>query len=314
MAELPFMPVATDALLSDAGDLPNELFGAYCRLLFRWWREGAKPEKDERRLARWAGLKTADLDDLKEFLTLTDEGWIQKRLVETFAKAKAKSQKAKDAAARRWACERNADASKNACERNANHNHNHSSKINLTDSAPKRARLEGFDEFWKSYPRRQLESGSLTRGSRKKAEAQWQKLKPDDQADAVAGLGGYTAANPDRSKYVQDVERYLRDRRWLDFEAGELAGGSQQIEPRPPPDEKARAVFDFLHARWGPQVLASWFSGPDGASILEMNCTAVTIAPLSKIAYERIADKYWPSLLAQFGESVRLEDLKSVKS
>lgn len=135
MADLPFMPIATDALLADAGDLPNELFGAYCRLLFKWWREGAEPEKDERRLARWAGLKSTEFDDLKEFLTPTDDGWIQKRLVETFAKVKEKSQKAKDAAARRWDSEGNADASENQCERNANQNHNHSSNLKITEGA-----------------------------------------------------------------------------------------------------------------------------------------------------------------------------------
>lgn len=98
MASLPIMPVMTDALLSDAGDLPNALFGAYCRLLFRWWREGAAPEKDERRLARWAGLTTAELQDLKEFLTETPEGWVQAKLVKIYAKQMDRSEKARVAA------------------------------------------------------------------------------------------------------------------------------------------------------------------------------------------------------------------------
>lgn len=128
MAELPHMPISTDALLSDAGDLPNVLFGAYCRLLFRWWRERAMPEPNEKRLARWAGLTTAEFEDLKEFLTLTDAGWTQKRLFETYAKVLAKSEQAKDASASRWASGRNADASKNYAARNANQNHNHNRK------------------------------------------------------------------------------------------------------------------------------------------------------------------------------------------
>ena len=98
MANLPFMPVATDAILSDAGDLPNVLFGAYCRLLFRWWREGAAPEPNERRLARWAGLSSTEFEDLKEFLTQTEAGWVQKRLMESYARAVQKSENARKSA------------------------------------------------------------------------------------------------------------------------------------------------------------------------------------------------------------------------
>lgn len=161
MAELPFLPIATDALLADAGDLPNELFGAYCRLLFRWWREGAQPEQNEKRLARWAGLSSDDFDDLKEFLTETDDGWIQKRLAETFAKIQRKSAKAKEAAAKRWECERNADASENECERiserNANHNQSSLSKdkqiISGEDAPPKKV-LRGtrLTDDWRPPP------------------------------------------------------------------------------------------------------------------------------------------------------------------
>ena len=100
MADLPTMPLYTDALLSDAGDLPNQLFGAYVRLLCRWWREGALPEPNEKRLARWAGLTSAEFDDLKEFLTETDRGWAQRKLFETFARQLEKSIKAKNAAQR----------------------------------------------------------------------------------------------------------------------------------------------------------------------------------------------------------------------
>lgn len=116
MAELPTMPLYTDALLSDAGDLPNALFGAYVRLLCRWWREGANPEKNEKRLARWAGLSSADFEDLKEFLTETENGWIQKKLHETFSAQREKSEKARASANARWG---NANAQETKSESNA---------------------------------------------------------------------------------------------------------------------------------------------------------------------------------------------------
>jgi uncharacterized protein YdaU (DUF1376 family) len=98
MAELPFMPIKIPDLLSDVGDLPNALFGAYVRLLFKWWVDGALPEKNEKRLARWAGLSSADFDDLKEFLVHTESGWIQKRLMRTYAEQMTKSIKASNSA------------------------------------------------------------------------------------------------------------------------------------------------------------------------------------------------------------------------
>lgn len=102
MAELPHMPIATDALLADAGDLPNDLFGAYCRLLFRWWREGAQPEPNERRLARWARTDADGFDELSEFLTRTDDGWTQKRLMATHATQLTKRDDARTAVNLRW--------------------------------------------------------------------------------------------------------------------------------------------------------------------------------------------------------------------
>lgn len=98
MAELNVMPLFTDAWTGDVADLPNELYGAYTRLIVRWWREGAMPEENERKLARWSGLSTTDFDDLKDFLTHTERGWIQKKLMKTYAATLEKSVKAQKSA------------------------------------------------------------------------------------------------------------------------------------------------------------------------------------------------------------------------
>lgn len=109
MAELNVMPLFTDAWTGDVSDLPNALYGAYTRLIVRWWREGAMPEPNERRLARWAGCATAEFEDLKEFLEHTEKGWIQRKLMKTYAQTLEKSLKAqKSANARHGKSERNA--------------------------------------------------------------------------------------------------------------------------------------------------------------------------------------------------------------
>ncbi len=42
MADLPILPLKTDALLADTGHLSAEEFGAYCRILFTMWRHDAR--------------------------------------------------------------------------------------------------------------------------------------------------------------------------------------------------------------------------------------------------------------------------------
>ena len=56
MAELPIMPLKTDALLSDTTHMTAEEFGVYCRLLFVMWRQGGKLKEDEGELALIGGV------------------------------------------------------------------------------------------------------------------------------------------------------------------------------------------------------------------------------------------------------------------
>jgi uncharacterized protein YdaU (DUF1376 family) len=55
MAEHPFMPVRTAALLADTTWMSAEEFGAYCRILFTMWANGGRLTDDERDLARITG-------------------------------------------------------------------------------------------------------------------------------------------------------------------------------------------------------------------------------------------------------------------
>ena len=56
MAELPFMPVATDALIADTAHMSAAEFGAYMRILIAMWRNGGWLPDDEQALRRIAGV------------------------------------------------------------------------------------------------------------------------------------------------------------------------------------------------------------------------------------------------------------------
>ncbi|MEL6364287.1 MAG: hypothetical protein AAFR11_05555 [Pseudomonadota bacterium] len=123
MADLPIMPLYTDALLADCAYLPNEAFGGYVRLLAMWWRAGAKP-LSETKLRAYSGLADDMLDLVKDHLTQTEEGWTQKKLFAEYQRKIEKSQKARASAKSRWKppeeCETDANAMRSECDRMPN--------------------------------------------------------------------------------------------------------------------------------------------------------------------------------------------------
>ena len=318
MADLPTMPLYTDALLSDAGDLPNQLFGAYVRLLCRWWREGALPEPNEKRLARWAGLTSTEFDDLKEFLTRTERGWAQKKLFETFARQLEKSIRARNAAnvkhgsadGREAMNARIADAyAARQLPQAPSMNHEPSSISKDIGSAGARAARtdvkmvekdeEDFEKnFWVLYPRRLQASGGLTRGSKIRAKKTWKMMGAGQRDAALAGLELYAQLHPDRSKGVVDAERYLSDQRWRDVEDAEQgAGGGDEdaaIELVMPEDELERGFAQALIKRFGPARYGSWFQH-DGAPLIRKNGAGFYLAAKGA-RREMIEQRYWPAL------------------
>lgn len=85
MADLPFMPLYTDALLGDTTHLDATEFGAYCLILFTMWRSGGSLPDDDARLAKVARVNPAAWRKIgpivREFLTPDGAGKLtQKRL------------------------------------------------------------------------------------------------------------------------------------------------------------------------------------------------------------------------------------------
>jgi len=66
---------------------------------------------------------------------------------------------------------------------------------------------EGFDVFWKSYPRK---------ANKKTASLAWKALSKKDKKAAMSGLANYAFSNEE--KYRPHAATWLRQRRWEDEE------------------------------------------------------------------------------------------------
>lgn len=106
MAELPIMPVKTDALLADTSHMTAEEFGAYCRILFAMWRHQGRLPDNQRELARIAGLGQRRWSKIAEVvmrpLTISDGKISQKRLTSTWLDVQEIRKKRSEAANKRW--------------------------------------------------------------------------------------------------------------------------------------------------------------------------------------------------------------------
>lgn len=128
MAELPVLPLKTDALLADTTHMSPEEFGVYCRLLFVMWRQGARLVDDDTELATIGGVPLARWRKIKEKVMrpMTVGGGMvsQKRLTDTWMNVQEVRRKRAGAADRRWGNKPRADAmqmhNQMECRSNAN--------------------------------------------------------------------------------------------------------------------------------------------------------------------------------------------------
>jgi uncharacterized protein YdaU (DUF1376 family) len=106
MAELPVIPIATDALIADTTHMSAEEMGAYVRLLVAMWRHGAQLPNKPAELARIAGVSLRRWNKISEKVLrpMTKlEGIIsQKRLSITYLKVLRVREKKRAGALKRW--------------------------------------------------------------------------------------------------------------------------------------------------------------------------------------------------------------------
>ena len=107
MAELPIMPLKTDALIADTTHMTAEEFGVYVRLLIAMWRHGGKLPHSPSELAqvgggslqKWRGLANVVLRPM----TVAGGYVSQKRLTDTMLKVQDIRAKKSRAIKIRWA-------------------------------------------------------------------------------------------------------------------------------------------------------------------------------------------------------------------
>lgn len=106
MAELPILPLKTDALIADTTHMSAEEMGVYVRLLIAMWRHGAKLPDTPLELARIGGVSLRRWNKISERVLrpMTQNGGIlsQKRLTTTWFEVQEIRRKKTDAALKRW--------------------------------------------------------------------------------------------------------------------------------------------------------------------------------------------------------------------
>ena len=106
MAELPVLPLRTDALIADTTHMSAEEFGCYVRLLIAMWRHGAKLPDKPRELARIGGVTLHHWNQISERVLrpMTVSGGIltQRRLSSTWLDVQQLRAKKSAAALKRW--------------------------------------------------------------------------------------------------------------------------------------------------------------------------------------------------------------------
>jgi uncharacterized protein YdaU (DUF1376 family) len=119
MAELPILPLATDAFLADTSHMSPETLGAYTRIMLVMWRHGGRLVDDDRELARIAGATMGRWRQIgpviRRCLTSAGGQVSQKRLTATLMNVRDRrrvaAQNGERGAAARWG-ERDAEENK----------------------------------------------------------------------------------------------------------------------------------------------------------------------------------------------------------
>jgi uncharacterized protein YdaU (DUF1376 family) len=142
MAELPIMPLKTDALLADTTHMSTEEFGAYCRILFVMWRQGGRLKDDDAEMAAIAGLPAARWRKIKEKvtrpMTLIQGTFSQKKLTETWIQVQELRKKRALASEVRWKGKRQPRGMQmhHQVDSNSNANQNQRIEPSLSEDRP----------------------------------------------------------------------------------------------------------------------------------------------------------------------------------
>ena len=177
MSALPYMPLYVADYLADAAHLTTEEHGAYLLLIMTYWQRGKPLPADPDRLARIARLSNERWTDvertLNDFFLVIDGHWHHKRINAELEKVRDKTEKAKRAGAASASARKATPVQQtlNGRSTDVQQTFNHTDTDTDTEvvredsmalSAPEidpgskavKEEPEGFDAFWKAYPKR----------------------------------------------------------------------------------------------------------------------------------------------------------------
>lgn len=171
MAELPSMPLATDAYLGDTTHLTTTEHGAYLLLLIAMWRAGGSLPDDEKLLARYAKVTAGQwrrmAPVLMEFFERRDGRITQSRLTREYERVRQHRAQQSDKARAKWLKDKGqGSAAAYAADMPPKPKPKPKENTPLTPRKRGERRREGqakkaiatyperFNEFWAAYPRK----------------------------------------------------------------------------------------------------------------------------------------------------------------
>jgi len=242
MSKLPPMPLHVNELMSDSycRRLTDADFGRYMRILCRQWEEGDVP-KEASEVVRDAGLDLDSVERVKELLAekfiAKDGGLANEKLAEV------RSARLAQAEARRE------NGKLGGRPKNGSGTTGSSPKAKVKKKSAKQKReeeaaaLEGFDDFWATYPRRE---------AKPRARKAWIKHDLRSKREAVmAGLQNALVKWRGKDiEFIPHASTWINNERWTD-EIGK--NNVRTVDP-----------FDRLGPEWITQLLQEVQSSDSG--------------------------------------------------
>lgn len=204
----------------DTAQLTHEQRGVYREMMDQYYVTGGNMPSDHEIVCRMVsaitpGERNAVAHAIEEFFYIRADKLRHKRCDEELAKIGEKKHKAKESADAMWLQRREKMASERISERNANQKPitNNHKKESISATRVASNALDGFDEFWKVYPKHVAKITAQKSYKR----ALKSGIKPEELARAAIAYGE-SISEKDR-EFIKHPATWLNGGCWEDFAA-----------------------------------------------------------------------------------------------
>lgn len=270
MAQFPAFPLWTDAYLADTGHLTTIEHGAYLLLLMTMWRAGGSLPKDDKQLARYARMSTAQWVRIKPtmmpFFRVSADSITQGRLTDELVAVRQKSERQSNSARAKWRKNRDmrhADADAESPVRDmpdASHidasqtlnlkEEDKSSSYSRKTSSRKSTvsdliEAEFLETFWPAYPRK-VDRKDALRAFRK-------ARKRVDLATIMTGLEAYARDSlKSEPQFIRHAATWLNADSWENYQPQAAAPAAVSGDKWRARLEGSRKRHNWSTREWGP--------------------------------------------------------------